>query len=131
MGQLLVVIGETVGVQLLDRLAHGAVQVASPLHEQALVGDVLDDGVVKDVGGLGEQAQLVDDLERLELAEEAVQLVREPGDPPEHRLRNWRPITEASWTARLPSSPRRSSRAMMIPWIASGTLASSSRRTSR
>jgi hypothetical protein len=53
MGQLGVVLGQAVRVQILDGAAHGAVQLLAPLHEQAAVGDVLDDGVLEDVRRVG------------------------------------------------------------------------------
>src|SRR5947208_2244606 len=79
--QLFVMLGETIGVEILDGVAHGAVQFFAPLHQEAVVGDVLDHCVLEDVGRLRQEALLVDDLERLELAQEAVDLGRQPGDP--------------------------------------------------
>src|SRR4030095_4942734 len=78
MRQLLIVVGEPIGVKLLDRLRDRAMEVAPALHEQALIGDVLDDRVLENVGRLRQEPKLVHDLQRLELAEETVKLVREP-----------------------------------------------------
>ena len=78
-GQLLGVLGQAVGVDLLDGEADRPVQLASALLEQALVRHVLDERVLEDVRGLGRQAQLVDDLEVLQLLEQPREPLREPG----------------------------------------------------
>src|SRR5438067_1486602 len=54
-GQLLVVLAQAVGIEILDRLADGAVKLTSPLAQQTVVRDVLDDGVLEDVRGLLQQ----------------------------------------------------------------------------
>ena len=46
-------VGQSIRVQLLDRMSDRAVQLLPALDEQALVRDVLDDGVLEDVGRLG------------------------------------------------------------------------------
>ena len=61
------------------RVADRPVQLPPPLAEQAAVGHVLDHGVLEDVGGLGQQALLVDDLERLQLAQQSLELLAHPG----------------------------------------------------
>ncbi len=81
--QLFVVLGQPVGIELLKGVAHRLVQGAAPLAEQAVVGHVLDDGVLEDVGGLGQEALLVDDLEGLQLAQEPVELPAHSGHPPQ------------------------------------------------
>ncbi len=80
-GELLRVVGEAVGVDLLDGEPHRAVQLPASLLEQALVGHVLDEGVLEDVGRLGRQRELVDDLELLELGQELGEPLGEPGHP--------------------------------------------------
>ena len=52
----LVVLGETIGVELLDGRADESVQLAAPLDEQRGVGDVLGQRVLEHVGQLGEHA---------------------------------------------------------------------------
>src|SRR5256884_8353548 len=92
--QLLVVLGETVRVELLDRVADGTVELLASLLQQAVVGDVLDHGVLEDVGRLVEEPELVDDLELFQFEEQPLQSVLEPADtleqtheelPPDHR----------------------------------------------
>jgi len=65
MGQLPVVVGEAIGIELLDRAADCAVELLPALDEQALIGDVLDHRVLEDVGGFRQPPLLVDDLQRL------------------------------------------------------------------
>jgi hypothetical protein len=74
MGQLLVVVGKTIGIELFDRAADRSMQLLSALDEQALVRDVLDDRVLEDVGGLGQEPLLVDDLQRFQFLKESLQL---------------------------------------------------------
>ena len=50
------------------------------LDEQALVGDILDHRVLEDVGRLGQEPLLVDDLERLQFLKESLQLAGESRD---------------------------------------------------
>jgi hypothetical protein len=56
-------------------------QGAAPLAQQAVVGHVLDDRVLEDVGGLRQEALLVDELERLQLAQHRVHLLAHARDP--------------------------------------------------
>jgi len=79
--QLPVVVGEAIGIELFDRATDRAVELLPTLDEQALVGDVLDYRVLEDVGRLGQEPLLVDDLQRLQLLEETLQLARESRDP--------------------------------------------------
>jgi hypothetical protein len=46
------------------------VQALAALHQQALIGDILDHGVLEDVGRLRPMALFVDHLQRLQLAEQ-------------------------------------------------------------
>ena len=78
-GQFLVVVGQAVGVEFLDRSPNG--WISTPLHREALIGDILDHSVLEDIRRLGEEPLLVDDLQRLQLAEQPLQLAGEPGDP--------------------------------------------------
>ena len=80
MRQLFVVLGQPIGIELLDRGPDGAVQLPAPLLQQAVVGDVLDHGMLEDVGRFREKALLVDDLESLELLQEALERPAEAGD---------------------------------------------------
>jgi hypothetical protein len=79
--ELAVMLREAVGVEILDRFGDGRVELLAPFAEQAVVGDVLDDGVLEDVGRLAQQALLVDDLERFELLEQPLELAGQPRDP--------------------------------------------------
>jgi hypothetical protein len=66
----LVVLGKSIGVELLDGATDQPVQVLAPLHEQRVVGDVLRERVLEHVRQLGVETSLVDQLERGQLAEE-------------------------------------------------------------
>ena len=80
MSQLLIVVGQPVRVQLLDGAADRPVQLPPALFQEAVVGHVLDHRVLEDVGGLGQEPLLVDDLQRLQLLEESLELPGQPGD---------------------------------------------------
>ncbi len=53
---------EAVPVQLLDGGADRGMEVLAPLEEQALIGHILDDGVLEDVLHLGKETLLMDQL---------------------------------------------------------------------
>ena len=67
-----------------------------PLHEHRVVGDVVGQRVLEHVGELGEERLLVDQLERLELAQEVFRSTADIGDPLEQATGELRPMTEAS-----------------------------------
>src|SRR5262249_61640057 len=73
--------GEPIGIELFDRAADRAMQLLPALDEQALVGDVLNDGVLEDVSWLRQEPLLVDDLEGFQLLKESLQFARAPCDP--------------------------------------------------
>ena len=54
MGQLLIVIGKPVRVQLFDGVPYRFVQLLTPLYQKAVISDILDDCVLEDIGWLGE-----------------------------------------------------------------------------
>jgi hypothetical protein len=56
--QLLVMVGEAIRIQLFDRATDRSVELLAALDEQALVGDVLDDRVLEDVGRFGSGKRL-------------------------------------------------------------------------
>lgn len=70
----LIVVGETVRVQIFDGAADRPVQLPPALFQKAAVGHVLDHRVLEDIGGLGQEPLLVDDLQRLQLLDEALEL---------------------------------------------------------
>src|SRR2546422_3435527 len=79
--QLLVMLGEAIGIEVFNRAADRLMKLLPALDEQALVGDILDHRVLEDVGRLGQAPLLVDDLQRLQLLENSLQLARESRDP--------------------------------------------------
>ena len=68
-GQPVVDLAQTIRVERLVGRARGLVQAAPAAREQALVRDVLGEGVVEDVDGLALAALLVDELQAPELRE--------------------------------------------------------------
>src|SRR5262249_41616071 len=80
MGQLLVVVGKTIGIELFDREADRSMQLLSALDEQALISDILDHRMLEDVGGFRQAALLVDDLQRLQLLKQSFEVPRAPCD---------------------------------------------------
>ncbi len=76
-GEGLVVLGQPVGVQLLDGGADQPVQLAASLQEDALVRDVVDQRVLEHVRQLGVVGLLVDELQ-------APQLAHQPRHPVAH-----------------------------------------------
>ena len=77
--QLPVVLLQPILVQLLDGLPNGPVQGPTSLHQEAIVGDILDHGVLKDVGRLRQEPLLVDDLQGLQLAQQPFESIGLPG----------------------------------------------------
>src|SRR5260370_461719 len=80
-GQLLGVLGQTVGVDLLDRHADRAMELAPTLLEQALIRHVLDERVLEHVCRRGREPQRVDDLEVVQLFQQLREPLRQPGPP--------------------------------------------------
>jgi hypothetical protein len=62
MGEFLIVVGQAVGIKLFDRIPHGIMEFPAPLHQEALIGHILDHGMLEDVCRLREAPLLVDDL---------------------------------------------------------------------
>src|SRR5262245_4954397 len=62
-----------VGRQRLQRLDQARVQYPPPLQQQAVVGYLVSEGVLKGVVRLGEQARLIQELRRLEMRQATVQ----------------------------------------------------------
>jgi hypothetical protein len=92
--QLRVVLFQPVRIEVLDGLPHSPVQVLAALHQETLVGDILDHRVLEDVGGLRHEPLLVDDLQGLQLAQQPFKSLAQSGDtrqqphqelPPDHR----------------------------------------------
>ena len=100
-GEHLVVLGESIRVQLLDGPPDESVQLPASLHEEGGVGHVLGQRVLEHVRQLGEAPALVDQLERGELAEEVLGPLPDPGEavheatgelPSDHRRELERPL---------------------------------------
>ena len=81
MGQFGVVLGQSIGVKHLDRPAHRTMKFLAPLQEEAVIGDILDDRMLEDVGGLRQQTLFVDNFERLQLLQQALEFSGETGHP--------------------------------------------------
>jgi hypothetical protein len=54
-------------------------QGPTSLHQEAIVGDILDHSVLKDVGRLRQEPLLVDDLQGLQLAQQPFESIGPPG----------------------------------------------------
>ena len=80
-GQPFDLVGEAIGIEPFDGLDNARVQRPSPLLEQAAIGHLMGEGMLKGVLPLGEQARLIEELSSLELSQTAVQrFLREVGD---------------------------------------------------
>ena len=66
-------LGQPVGIQLLQGRHNAGVQHPPPLLEETAVGHLVGEGVLEGVLPLGEQARLVEELGPLELRQTAVQ----------------------------------------------------------
>jgi hypothetical protein len=66
-GENLELISQPVRVQFLDRQGDQAVQFPAPLHQERVVRHLVRQGVLEHIRQLGEEALLVDHLDRLEL----------------------------------------------------------------
>ena len=89
-----VVLGQPVRIEVLDGLPHGPVQGLAALHQETLVGDILDHRVLEDVGRFRHEPLLVDDLQGLQLAEQPSSRSLSPATRARSRTRNCRPITD-------------------------------------
>ena len=83
MGQHLVVLGDALGVDLLDGEADQPVQLPPSLDEERRVGDVVGQGVGEHVGHLREQRLFPDQLDGGQLAQHGVGLSTDLGEPPQ------------------------------------------------
>src|SRR5580765_1572842 len=80
-GQPLHLLGQAVGVQVLDGRRDARMQAAPPLLQERAVGDVVRERVLERVLHAREQADLVDELRGLELGEVAAEhVLRQVGD---------------------------------------------------
>jgi hypothetical protein len=66
-----IVFRQPIAIQLLDRGPDRPVQLLAAAHQEAVVSNVLDYGVLEDVGRFGDHPQLVDNLQRFQLAQYA------------------------------------------------------------
>jgi len=90
------------------------VELLASLDEEALIRDVLDHRVLEDVRGLGQKPLLVDDLERLQLGQQPVELASEIGDPIEQADEKLNPARSAKRTVTCRRSPSRAERDLRI-----------------
>ena len=81
---------QTVGEEHFDRGRHLAVQLSAALQQDALVGRLLDQGVLEDVLELGVAGLLAHELARLKIGEVLVELPLRLGDGGQH------PVEEAA-----------------------------------
>jgi hypothetical protein len=72
-GQAFHVLGQALGIEGLQGLDNPGVQAAPPLLQEAAVGHLMRQGVLKGVLVLREETRFVQELGRLELCEAAVQ----------------------------------------------------------
>ncbi len=100
-GERLVLLGQPVRVQLVDRVGHDAVELLAPLQQQALVGDVVRERVLEHVHELRIERALEDEIEGAELPHAVGGVLRERRGPlqqpqrelaPDHRGRLDRPL---------------------------------------
>ena len=68
-GQALDLLGQSVGIQLLQGRDNAGVQPAPSLLQEAAVGHLLGEGVLEGILDLGEEACLVEELGRLQMGE--------------------------------------------------------------
>ena len=66
-GQHLVLLGQTVGIQCLDGLANQAVEFLAPLLQQRVVRHVLGESMFEHVDQLGKERFFIDQLDGFEL----------------------------------------------------------------
>src|SRR5437016_12464772 len=66
--QLSIMLLQPILVQLFDSLPNGSVQGLASLHQETIVGDILDHGVLEDVSWFRQEPLLVADLQGLQLA---------------------------------------------------------------
>ena len=83
MGQHLVVLGDALGVDLLDGEPDQPVQLPPSLDEERRVGHVVGQGVGEQVDHLREQRLLPDQLDGGQLAQHGVEVSADLGEPPE------------------------------------------------
>src|SRR6266851_2594772 len=72
--QLRMVFRQSLAIELLNRYPDCAMQLLAALQQQAVVSHVLDYGVLEDIGWFGDQALLVDDLQRLQFGKQPFEL---------------------------------------------------------
>jgi hypothetical protein len=81
MGQLRIMLLQPVLVQVFDGLSHGPVQGLAALHQQTVIGDILDHGVLEGVGGLRHESLLVNNLQGLQLTQQPFERCRRRAVP--------------------------------------------------
>jgi hypothetical protein len=64
-----IVFRQTITKKFLDRCADRPVQLPAASHQEAIVCDVLDYGVLEDVGRFRVHPELIDNLQRFQLAQ--------------------------------------------------------------
>ena len=67
-------------VQFFDGLPHGSMQGLAALYQEAVVGDILDHGVLEDIGRLRQEPLLINDLQGLQLAQQPFESLAQSGD---------------------------------------------------
>jgi hypothetical protein len=80
-GENLIMLGQPVRVELLDREADRPVQLPPALDQERVVGHVVGQRVLEHVGQLGKDALLIDQLDGLQLAEEFLRAAAHVRDP--------------------------------------------------
>ena len=80
-GEDLAVLHEPLGVERLESLADGPVEVRPPVGPDRLVGDLLRHSVLERVRQLGEEGLLANEVDGLQLAEGPLTHCRGPHDP--------------------------------------------------
>ena len=79
----LVVLGEPVGIQLLDGLGDRAVQLFASVQKERVIGNLMGQRVLEHIGQFGKECLLVDQLDGLQIPQELLRSLTEVSDPVE------------------------------------------------
>ena len=77
----LILLGEALGIEFLDRPRDDAMQLLASLPQKRVVGDLMGQGMLEHVRELGEERLLVDQLDGLQIPQELLRALADVADP--------------------------------------------------